>query len=357
MTVGTVRDGDVVGKIDELLSDDIDENLDTDENVDDYEPDLENSGDDDLEDENLDDDDDQDDDDEGDGESDNDEDEDEDESDESDIGEIESISQLAEHFDSDESTIYGLNVPMGDGLKSVTISELKDSYMSKERDQRQFSDAQQKFDQAVKAQHKQWEEQQKVPELNEQVLAAATNVRAIQQANANFDWEALEQTDPTQAILQKQKVNEALIVAKKEHQSALKILSNKRKNALDNMKAYERNKTLDIIPEWSDISTYQKDADRMGPLMESYGFTPDEVNNIYDHRLTKFVRDFMILKEQVKDADVVKKKLRKVPKKLVSSNANARKTAKKVARNKSFDNAKNSKDDRVKANAISQLLQ
>jgi len=358
----TAPSGDALAQVNEILNTPLeqDETLaGHDEDADDYVPNTDNSNDaDDDQDENLDDEAvDEEDDEAGDEEEqetdEEDSDEEEDESGESDI---ENISELAKHLDADEGAIYSLEVPMGDGLEPVSISALKDSYMERERDQKQFAENQVKFDEAVRYHQAQWADNQKLPELNDQVIAAATNVRAIEQADANFDWEALEAADPTQALLQKQKLNEALKIAKEDHQSAVSKVTDQRNKAFTDMKAYERGQTLDKIPEWKDPKVYQKDADRMGPLLAEYGFSPQEVQNVYDHRLTQVIRDFMLLKETAGKANLTKKKLRITKKRLSSSNTETVKVGKKVALNKKLNHAKDSKDDRVKASAIADLL-
>lgn len=360
MTQQAGMSGDAVSQVNEILNDAFGAGETQDEHnkdADDYTPDVENAGDADLdvdeethdEDENLDEEqDDQD--------ADEDQDQDEDDVDEDEEQSVENISQLAEYLESDESTIYSLEVPMGDGLEPVTISQLKDSYMSMERDRKQFADDQKQFDIAVRQQQAVWEENQKLPEFNKNVLTAATNVLAIQQADANFDWEALERENPTQAILQKQKLNEALQLAQQEYQDSVKSLEDARQRSFSQMKQYEKAKTLEAIPEWADPAAYQKDADVMGSLLADYGFGQEEVANVYDHRLTKLVRDFVMLKAEKDSANTTVKKLRVVPKKLKQKTTSSKKVGNKIALKRKVANAKSSRDDRVKASAVTDLI-
>jgi len=356
MITQAAASGDMLAQVNEVLNLDEPSEIDDehDEGVDDNDIDINNSGEADSHDDESHDDDEGE---SGDDDEDSDEDDDsgEDEGEDED-GDIESISQLAKHLDAEEGQIYSLEVPMGDGLEPVSISALKDSYMSRERDQKQFADDKANFESVVREQQSQWAANQNLPELNNQVLSAATTVRAIEQADENFDWEALEQSDPTQAILQRQKLNDALQMARDEHAKAVDGVKGQQAQAFMNMKAFERMKTLEVIPEWSDPSAYQKDADRMGPLLAEYGFSADEVQNVYDHRLTKVIRDFMLLKDKANGGELLKKKLRVNKKKLTSKNSQSVKVGKSVALKKKINLAANSKDDRVKANAVSDLL-
>lgn len=357
MTQQALASGDTIAKVNEILSDNLGEETHEgfDEDADDYTPDIENDG----EDEDLDDQetDDQEESDEADSDEDEGkEEEQEGEEEEGEEGDIENITQLAEHLEADESAIYSLEVPMGDGLEPVSISELKDAYMSRERDQKQFAEDRQKFDEAVRYQQSVWEENQKLPEFNQNVLAAATNVMAIEQADANFDWESLENEDPTQAILQRQKVTEAHRKAVAAYEKAVNELESKRKSAFEDMKKYEKAKTLEAIPEWASPEAYQKDADKIGNLLLEYGYNAKEVQNVYDHRLTKLVRDFTLLREKAKNVDTTKKKLRITPKKLKGKHTQTRKTGKKIALKRKIETATASKDNRVKADAVTDLL-
>lgn len=360
--------GDTLAQVNEILDVASGETQDVqDKDSDDYTPDLENSGEaENDEDENLTDDsgeaegEAEGEDDGLDSESEDDESKDTDEEENSDeegeSQDIENISQLADHLDAEESVIYSLEVPMGDGLEPVSISTLKDSYMSRERDQQKFAEDREHFDEAVRYYQNVWEENKKLPEFNQQVLTAATNVLAIEQADANFDWDALEKSDPTQAILQRQKLTDAHAQATQEYEAAKGILEQNRGKAFADMKTYEKAKTLEAIPEWSDPASYQKDADAMGPLLSEYGFNSEEIQNVYDHRLTRLVRDYMLLRAKEKDVNLTKKKLRIVPKKLSGKNTQNRKVGKSVALKRKLNAAKNSRDDRQKASAIADLL-
>jgi hypothetical protein len=230
--------------------------------------------------------------------------------------------------------------------------------METERTRTQLSKDRESLDSAFKGYQEQYNKLTTIPESNQKVLDAATQMRAIEQANDAFDWEELEARDPTQAILQRQKLNAAYDQAGRNYQSAITEFNQNSETVQANIKNYHKAKIFENIPEWKDPKEYQKDADAIGEMLTKYGFDKKEIENVYDYRLSMIVRDLMKLKSKSIEADAIKTrlKLKKKSKPLKGVQNQRREPAKKMALNKKIANASKSSDTNLKVSAISDLL-
>ena len=71
----------------------------------------------------------------------------------------------------------------------------------------------------------------------------------------------------------------------------------------------ERASLLSVKPEWADPVKFQAARDRMADAIADYGFRPSELDAVVDHRLTKLIFDFSVLKQRVAEAKASRKKL------------------------------------------------
>jgi len=283
-----------------------------------------------------------------------------DETSEDEGGEIEMLADLAEYLEVDEGDLYQIQIPMGDGLDPISLSALKDNYMETERLRGQIDTDRQNLDNTVREVRQQFESAAAIPELQEGIMVHATTMRAIVQANEAFDWDALEASDPTQAMLQRQKLERAYAQAKHSYDEAMSDYQDRQKEVMENLRKYESAKTAEVIPEWRDPKVYQKDADAIGiMLVKEYGFSEKELENITDHRLSKLVRDLMLLKSKAAEVTPGKIKVQRKNngKRALPGKQNQQKqVAGKKALNKTISAAKKSNDLRVKAAGVSALI-
>lgn len=269
---------------------------------------------------------------------------------------VETINQLAQLLEVEEGQLYDIQVPLGDGLAPVSIGQLKDGYMEVERSRTQLQNERAAFESDVE-QFKQQASQQNLPMMNEEVMEAAVTMRMIQEQYQNIDWDAFEQQDAAKALLHRQKLNDSYTHAENKYNQLMSMHNQQKEDALKQVKVKSRQKILESIPEWSDPAVFKKEGDAIGNiLVKEYGYTPKEISQVYDHRLSKLLRDFMILKQKDAQADTVVKKLRIAPKKLPSSGQGVKKVVQKKKLDKTIAAAKNSRDVRDKVSAVSQLI-
>jgi hypothetical protein len=181
-------------------------------------------------------------------------------------------------------------------------------------------------------------------------------MRAVQQQYESTDWDTLEQQDPSKALLYQQKLERAYAQAQNQYNDITTRQKEQQDNALNMIKTQSRQKILQNIPEWKDPKVFQKEGDLIGNILVGYGYTPQEIEQVYDPRLSLILRDFMKLKVQADKAGTTAKKLRLTPKKLPGSAPKTKKMLKKAQTDKAVKEAMNSKNIKQKVSAVSQLL-
>lgn len=270
--------------------------------------------------------------------------------------EVQTINELANFLEVEESQLYDIKIPLGDGFEPVSIGQLKDGYTEIERSKAQLVNDRASLEREVEQYKNTVQQNSQLPAMNEELMKAAVEMESIKQQFSTIDWDAFEQQDPARAMLHQQKLERAYTAAEQQYKKITEDHANKQKNAMDTMKAHSRQKILEKIPEWSDPKVFQKEGDLIGNILVGYGYTPKEISDVYDPRLSVLLRDFMYLKTKSEKADVTVKKLRLTPKKLPSSGAPVKKVIKKAQLNKTIEKARNSRDVRDKVGAVSQLL-
>ncbi len=122
---------------------------------------------------------------------------------------------------------------------------------------------------------------------------------------SDFDIERMEfEEQRTQAVNQ-------LVREKAELQELLSELPatalkpetlNKLRERLESEKQVEREKTLELIPDWKDEDRRAQDIKEMSEHLVEYGFTPTELASIKDHRWFRYIREAMRREQRIKAA-------------------------------------------------------
>jgi len=69
----------------------------------------------------------------------------------------------------------------------------------------------------------------------------------------------------------------------------------------------ERQRTLEVIPEWTDQETRTADMEGMSNHLKQYGYPVDHLERVADHRQIKYIRDNWLREQRIRKAlDVVK---------------------------------------------------
>lgn len=236
--------------------------------------------------------------------------------------EVETLSDLAEHFGIDPADLYNLKVPvsMADGSRAeVSLGEWKDSYKaSQEAAQEARRAAEQR--QALEAKQQALE-----TEWRQRIEDTAASLQVAEQAMLSefngINWDQLRQEDPAEWSARRQLFNERnsqLQQAKREiaerwqqHEAATK--QQQQQQTAERLET-ERKALLQALPQWANEETAQAERSALANYLGSNGFSQDEVNNVSDHRLVVMARKAMLYDKEVGKADAAKKRVVKIGK-------------------------------------------
>lgn len=135
---------------------------------------------------------------------------------------------------------------------------------------------------AIRAEREQYA--QLLGALSEQVKAAA---------EPQIDWDRLYQEDPIEYVRQREVMREnrekaAAIQA--EQQRLAEISQQEQMQKLQIHKAKESQALLEAIPTWKDPAKAKAEKAMLIEFGQKMGFTPQELGNIYDHRVVLALR-------------------------------------------------------------------
>jgi len=156
----------------------------------------------------------------------------------------------------------------------------------------------------------------------QEVAAMTTNLE--QQLMGEFqavDWNALELSDREEWLVQRQKFGERqqqIEAVKSQTQQQLtqqkQELQAKQQEAQNQFLSEQNDLLLSTIPEYADTAFRETSSKEMTAFLGDYGFSAAEVGNVIDHRLVKLAFDAMKNKGKTGKIDIVKKKVKRLPK-------------------------------------------
>jgi hypothetical protein len=150
---------------------------------------------------------------------------------------------------------------------------------------------------------------QQVAEMRKQTEAELTAIRAEREqyaqllgalseqvksaAEPQIDWDRLYQEDPIEYVRQREVMREnrekaAAIQA--EQQRLSEIAQQEQMQQLQAHKAKESQALLEAIPSWKDAAKAKAEKAMLVEFGQKMGFTPQELGNIYDHRVVLALR-------------------------------------------------------------------
>jgi len=135
---------------------------------------------------------------------------------------------------------------------------------------------------AIRAEREQYA--QLLGALSEQVKAAA---------EPKIDWDRLYQEDPIEYVRQREVMREnrekaAAIQA--EQQRLAEIAQQEQMQQFQAVKAKEAQALLEAVPSWKDPAKAKAEKAMLVEFGQKMGFTPQELGNIYDHRVVLALR-------------------------------------------------------------------
>lgn len=266
---------------------------------------------------------------------------------------VETITQLANELGVDPADVYGLKVPMPEGVEAKTLGEIKDEYTDFIHKKRQFETLAKEYEQRIQS-GSTLPQVAIPPEIESKMQETQKDVLSIEQAYNSIDWAEYEKQDPGSAALQKQKFQEAYQAATGNLQQLHQQAQQHQQQAYQQYMQNEHQKVMQLIPEWNDPQTSQRETNEVKSLLGEYGFLPSEIDGIVDSRQVKLVVDLVRLKKGLKEAKP--SKVKKQTKTLKPGTLQLRNRQKEKGLANLIAKAKGTRDTRVKVDAISQLL-
>jgi len=196
-------------------------------------------------------------------------------------------SELEEDtLEEDKPQVFTVKV---DGKEiEVTLDELQKGYSRTQdytRKTQQVAEARKAAEaelQAVRAEREQYA--QLLGALSEQVKVAA---------EPQIDWDRLYREDPIEYVRQREVMREnkekaAAIQA--EQQRLAEIAQQEQMQRFQAVKAKEAQALIEAIPSWKDPAKAKAEKAMLVELGQKMGFTPEELGNIFDHRVVLALR-------------------------------------------------------------------
>lgn len=270
------------------------------------------------------------------------------EGDTSEESEIASVYDLAEGLGWEPDKLYGLKVKTKiDGEEGeATLKDLLASYQIQGHLTRKSM--------ALSEERKAWEEartqEQQLFGEKAQKLEAAHLMASTMLNNefAGIDWDRLQRDDPIefnskyiqwqQHHARLQHLAESIAQNRQSQQEAQKV-------NFEKLKSEEKERILTSFPTWADEAEKAKEWGEILEHAKDYGFTAEQVNEVFDHRVIRLLRDAKEYAKLKKSDPQTKKKLKLAPRMVKPGNAQKADTTKteqirsRLAKTGSIDDA------------------
>lgn len=221
----------------------------------------------------------------------------------------------------------------------TSLSELKNGYQ-------RLSDYRNKTAEVAEQRKalKQEEEAQKAEIQNRlgQVDTLIDNLQSqILSEFQGIDWNDLRATNPAEyaALIQdfqgrQTQLNHAQEVARQESERLQQEQLEKQKEQYSEIVKAERELLFEAIPDWKNNDVMTAEAKQVSEYLKSRGFNDQEISSAYDHRILKMAYDLMKSDKVKAKAEVVKNKVKTLPKLVKPGSKGTQLTAKQAALNK-----------------------
>jgi len=219
------------------------------------------------------------------------------------------LNELADQTEISLEELYSLNVKMPDGEDPIKLGDLKNKYTEQKRENTKLSE--QINNTTAQAQQAQ--------QISTEKATVYGQLAELQRQGQLINWKELEDSDPGQAALQKQKYNEAIGTLN----SRLHQIDTYEKQVSNNQLQQAASQTLQLIPEWSNQETRLNDVREIESSLLNEGYSHQEISSIRDPRALKLFKELIGLRKQNKDANKLVDKVRKAPKPLRNSSRNS----------------------------------
>lgn len=281
------------------------------------------------------------------------------------VGEEETSEEETEEEDDgsvdlESEEFYNIEVPLGDGLEPVTISELKDSYQAAKRlvsNANKIEEERVTLDHTRQALNQQVANFQQLSNMPAELVQEQAKMYAAAQAFQNINWEQEEQKNPGQAALRKQKLMQ-------QHAEAQAAFQQKRAHVQQAMQQYTQQRQSEqqqllvkAAPEWTNQQRYQNDRQVIDQLLVNrYNYSTQEAQGIQDHRALLLARDLVVALTKLQGIDTTSKQVVK-KKKVIRQKAKVNQSAKRKKEiDAKINKAKQTRSQKDQITAVKELL-
>lgn len=214
--------------------------------------------------------------------------------------EITTVSGLADAIGWSPEELYKINIGMGDGVDPVSLGALKDKFQESERSGKASTAEIERLTAELNTAN--------APggnvAMNGELMNANAQLMSIQQQYNSQNWQQLEDDDPGQAALLRQKFNDVY----NQTQGTINNIQQGMQANQQQRLAQGAQRLHELIPSWSDSSVMQKGQEAIRGVLTTAGYTDDMINQMDDPIAISLINELVILRsEKAAGTDAVKK--------------------------------------------------
>ena len=218
---------------------------------------------------------------------------------------ITTVSGLAEAIGWEAAELYEMQVPMGDGVEPVSLGQLKDKYQEVERTNKTNLSTIEELNAKLATANAPGGQ----ASLSGELLQAQSEVVAIQNQFQGVNWQQIEQDDPGQAALLKQKYNEAFNAAQGKVQQVQNGIQQGQAERLQQGAI----KLRELIPAWSDPTAMDTGQKAVRELLHQAGYPDQNIDAMDDPIAISLIDELVQLRAEKAAATKATGKVRAAP--------------------------------------------
>ena len=189
-------------------------------------------------------------------------------------------------------------------------------------------------------------------------LAEAKSLETQLKQYQGVDWNALVDSDPIQAMKldrQYRELQSAYSQKVNDIQAAQQNISAQQQHFTQELLQREKQSMIEAIPDWKDAEKSKTERAEIKASLQKAGFTPEEIENLSDHRSVVIARKAMLYDQMMSKKPEVQKRVAEAPKP-VKPGSTQQRNQKGDAYNKTRDQLKKTGRAEYAQSAIERLL-
>ena len=189
-------------------------------------------------------------------------------------------------------------------------------------------------------------------------LAEAKSLETQLKQYQGVDWNVLVDSDPIQAMKldrQYRELQSAYSQKVNDIQAAQQNISAQQQHFTQELLQREKQSMIEAIPDWKDAEKSKTERAEIKASLQKAGFTPEEIENLSDHRSVVIARKAMLYDQMMSKKPEVQKRVSEAPKP-VKPGSSQQRNQKGDAYNKTRDQLKKTGRAEYAQSAIERLL-